>query len=241
MRFYRLMAAPLAILLLSLTGCGGGGGGGGGSTPAPAGDTSAPTVSITAPANTAQVSGITTVSASAADDVAVTMVKFYLNGTTLMATSTSAPYSFNWDTSSLPRGSYTLSAKAFDAAGNIGQSANVVVTVPITVSMTTAISGSTAVGTVSLAGLSSPEAFALNLTVTMPASATIASANPSGVAASAFSPDVNGSIVILPSTSGFGSGEVLRILFDNVPAGAVPADFGVSLSAAFGAGGVQIQ
>ena len=237
MRFFKVMAAPLAILLLSLVGCGGGGGGGGDSTPAPGGDTVLPTVSITAPA---RVSGITAVSVSASDNVGVATVEFYVNNV-LQGTLTSAPYNFNWDISLLSKGSYTLSAKAYDAAKNVGQSANVVVTVPITVSMNTVISGSTAVATVSLAGLSSSEAFGLNLIVSMPAGASITSATPSGVAANASSPDVNGSIVILPSSNGFGSGEVMRISFGNVPAGAVPADFGISLSAVFGAGGVQIQ
>ncbi|UFS69118.1 Ig-like domain-containing protein [Geomonas sp. RF6] len=88
-------------------------------------DTTAPSVSVTAPTT---ASGTVTVSAAASDDVAVSRVEFYLNGA-LQSTTTSAPYSFNWNTASFANGSYTWTAKAYDAAGNIGQAANVAVTV----------------------------------------------------------------------------------------------------------------
>jgi hypothetical protein len=39
------------------------------------------------------------------------------------------PYSYNWNTTSVANGSYTLTAKAYDNAGNIGQSSNISVTV----------------------------------------------------------------------------------------------------------------
>ena len=92
-------------------------------------DTTAPKVSVTAPANNATVSGTTTITASASDNVGVTKVEFYENGILLTATNVS-PYSYNWNTATLTNGaSYTLSAKAYDAAGNVGQSSNVSVTV----------------------------------------------------------------------------------------------------------------
>jgi hypothetical protein len=237
MRFYKSILVSLVIVLLTLAGCGGGGGGG--ATP-PAADTLAPTVSISTPTNNATVSGIAPIQANASDNVGVTKVEFYVNGV-LNKTVISAPFTFNWDTSSLAKGSYTLLAKAYDAANNVGQSSSVVVTVPITATMSTVITGSTAVGAVLLAGLSTPDALGLNVAVTSPAGATIASAVQSGVAVNAFSPFVNGQLIILAGSSGFGSGEVMKISFANVPAGAVPADFSVTLSAVFGAGGVQIQ
>jgi len=86
-----------------------------------ANDTIAPTVSFTAPAASSMVGGKVAVTANATDNFGVTEVEFYLNGT-LKATSTAAPYGFSLDTSALANGTYSLSAKAYDASGNVGQS-----------------------------------------------------------------------------------------------------------------------
>ncbi|HAM36054.1 MAG TPA: hypothetical protein DCP85_09045, partial [Elusimicrobia bacterium] len=91
-------------------------------------DTTAPTASITAPTAGAAVSGAVSVSAAAADSVGVTKVEFYVDGN-LKATDTSSPYSHSLDTTQLANGSHALLAKAYDAAGNVGQSASVSVTV----------------------------------------------------------------------------------------------------------------
>ena len=91
-------------------------------------DTTAPATSITAPANGATVSGTTTVSASASDNVGVTRVEFYLDGV-LKSTDTTSPYSWSWDTTASANGSHTLVSKAYDAAGNVGTSATITVTV----------------------------------------------------------------------------------------------------------------
>ena len=56
----------------------------------------------------------------------------------LKSSSSSAPYGFTWNTASLANGAYTLVAKAYDAAGNVGTSANVVVNVANVVSDTVA-------------------------------------------------------------------------------------------------------
>lgn len=114
-------------------------------------------------------------------------------------------------------------------------------TLPITVSMSTVISGNTATSTVFLAGLPSPDAFGLNLTISMPAGSRIATAMQSGKAQAASSPLVDGQTVILPSDVGFGSGEVMKIYFADVPTDAVPADFGVELSAVLGSNYNRIQ
>jgi chitinase len=87
-----------------------------------------PVVSITFPANNATLGGTVSVTAVASDNVGVTKVEFYANGT-LQATDTSTPYVYSWNTSSSAAGSYTLMAKAYDAAGNVGQSGNISVTV----------------------------------------------------------------------------------------------------------------
>ena len=95
---------------------------------APTSDTTPPTVSVSAPASNSTVSGTVTVSASAADNVGVSKVEFYVNGA-LKSTGTTSPFSYSWNTTSVANGSYTLTAKAYDAAGNVGQSGNVAVTV----------------------------------------------------------------------------------------------------------------
>jgi beta-lactamase superfamily II metal-dependent hydrolase len=92
------------------------------------GDTTPPTTSITAPLNGATVSGTTTVTASASDNVGVTKVEFYLDGA-LKSTDTTSPYSWSWDTTGTANGSHTLTSKAYDAALNVGTSAAVGVTV----------------------------------------------------------------------------------------------------------------
>lgn len=98
-------------------------GSGGGSS-----DTTRPVTAITAPAAGATVSGTVTVSASASDNVGVTKVEFYA-GTALMGTDTTAPYSVSWNTAALANTAYVLTSKAYDAAGNVGTSAAVSVTV----------------------------------------------------------------------------------------------------------------
>jgi hypothetical protein len=99
------------------------------------GDTTPPTTSITAPANGATVSGTVSVTASASDNVGVTKVEFYLDGA-LKSTSTASPYSWSWNTTTAANGSHSLVSKAYDAAGNVGTSATVTVTVSNTVTTT---------------------------------------------------------------------------------------------------------
>jgi hypothetical protein len=91
-------------------------------------DTTPPTTSITAPANGATVSGTVSVTASASDNVGVTKVEFYLDGA-LKTTDTASPYSWSWDTTTAANGSHSLVSKAYDAAGNVGTSSTVTVTV----------------------------------------------------------------------------------------------------------------
>ncbi len=81
-------------------------------------DNAAPTVAITSPANGASVFLSTNVQASAGDNRGVTQVVFY-DGATVIGTDTTAPYSVGWNLLSVPKGWHTLTAKAYDAAGNI--------------------------------------------------------------------------------------------------------------------------
>jgi chitodextrinase len=77
----------------------------------------APTVSITAPAANAQFTQGDNISitANAADaDGTITKVEFF-NGSTLLGTDTTSPYSFAW--TNLPVGSFSLTTKATDDKG----------------------------------------------------------------------------------------------------------------------------
>ena len=60
---------------------------------------------------------ITSITASASDNVGVQRVVFSTsNGSA--STDTSAPYSYAWSVPNTPNKSYTLTATAYDAAGN---------------------------------------------------------------------------------------------------------------------------
>ncbi len=129
----------------------------GANTPPPP-DTTAPTISISAPAGGSSVSGNVTISANASDNVGVAGVQFFVDGNTLGAEDITAPYSITWNSTSVVNGSHTLSARARDAAGNITTSAGVTVTVnnaasdttPPTVSIMTPAQGATVSSTVSV-------------------------------------------------------------------------------------------
>jgi hypothetical protein len=96
---------------------------GGGTT-----DTTAPTVSISSPTAGSTVSGTVTITATASDNVGVTRVELYVDGA-LLATDTASPYTASWNTSTATNAAHSLTAKAYDAAGNVGTSAAVSVTV----------------------------------------------------------------------------------------------------------------
>lgn len=116
------------------------------------GDTTAPTVALTAPANGATVSGTIAVSATASDNVAVVGVQFKLDGVNLSAEDTTSPYSISWNTTTAANGSHTLTAVARDAAGNTTTSAARTVTVSNAVSDTTAPTVPTGLAGVGVSG-----------------------------------------------------------------------------------------
>jgi predicted phage tail protein len=93
-----------------------------------ASDTTAPTVSITAPAAGATVQQTVTISANAADNSVLAGVQFKLDGTAVGAEDTAAPYSIQWDTTTASNGPHTLTAVARDGAGNSTTSGAVNVT-----------------------------------------------------------------------------------------------------------------
>ncbi len=80
-------------------------------------DSTNPVINITSPTNGQNVSNTITVSATASDDVGVTKVEWLIDGWP-SGEDTTAPYSAPLDTLLLSAGQHTVSAKAFDAAGN---------------------------------------------------------------------------------------------------------------------------
>jgi Bacterial Ig domain len=97
------------------------------STPAPPPANLAPTVHLTAPADGAAFTTSLPMSASATDDHGVARVEFWANGK-LLATDSSAPYAYTWNFKRKGSyGSYTITARAFDAAG-LSDSDSVMVT-----------------------------------------------------------------------------------------------------------------
>ena len=203
-------------------------------------DRSLAVVAITSPNSGDTVIGTVNVAATASDNTAVSRVEFFVNGASL-GSDTTFPYAFSWNTSTLARGSYTLTARAYDTANNVQQSAGVVVTVPISATMNTVVTGNSAVGTVSIAGLPVVDVYGLNLTLTAPAGANVVSANASGpyAVSSVISQPPGPDFVLV--NSNIGSGEAITFTFADVPDGATAASFGITLTAVFDGAGLPIQ
>lgn len=113
--------------------------------------------SITSPGSGANVSGTITVTANASGSLAIASVQFQVDGASLGAPDTTAPYAVSLNTTTLANGSHTLTAIATDASNNKVTSPAVSITVnntvqtPVTVSITSPTSGSSVSGTVSVA------------------------------------------------------------------------------------------
>lgn len=117
-----------AVLLLSLVGLG---------CPGPEADTTPPTdVQVTGGVSAGEsVTGQRTLTATAKDDSGkVSKVEFYVSGALacadVTARSSGATFSCTWDSSTTAQGTYQLTAKAYDAAGNATASAPLSFTIP---------------------------------------------------------------------------------------------------------------
>jgi len=88
-----------------------------------------PTVTITSPSNDATFTApaSVTITANAADiDGTISKVEFY-NGTTLLNSDATTPYSYTW--TGVSAGTYSLTAKAYDNSGGVTNSSVVSITV----------------------------------------------------------------------------------------------------------------
>jgi hypothetical protein len=115
----------------------------------PTTDTTAPTLSVTSPANNAVIAGTVTLSATASDNVALVGVQFKLDGVNIGSEDTTSPFNTSWNSTSATSGVHTLSATARDTSGNmtvVSLTVTVDNTAP-TVTMTSPVSGGTVAGT----------------------------------------------------------------------------------------------
>jgi hypothetical protein len=84
-------------------------------------DTEAPSVLILNPLEGAVVNGLVPVDIDASDNVGVSRAELWVNGTNV-ATDSSPPFAFTWDSAGMQNGSTTLTVLVFDAANNMGTS-----------------------------------------------------------------------------------------------------------------------
>jgi uncharacterized protein (TIGR03118 family) len=109
-----------------------------------------PSLTITAPQG--DLAGTITLTADAQSLVAITRVQFFVNGSTLIGTATSAPFTVQWDTTTVANGSATLRAIATDDNGNVGSSRILAVSVANVAAATTLTQIQQAVFTTRCAG-----------------------------------------------------------------------------------------
>ena len=89
-------------------------------------DRTPPTLALTAPAAGRTLHGTITLSANASDNVGIGKVEFLVNGT-VVGSKAVKPYSISWNSSAM-NGRVSVTARAQDAAHNLGTSAAVSVT-----------------------------------------------------------------------------------------------------------------
>jgi hypothetical protein len=82
-------------------------------------DQTPPVANILSPAEGAIVSGTVPVSIAATDNIAVTRLELWIDGTLASQSSTSSA-TVNWDSTLVADGSHTLEARAYDAANLTG-------------------------------------------------------------------------------------------------------------------------
>jgi chitodextrinase len=115
------LLAPLVVLALFLVAVSG-------TNAATAREKVPPTVSLTSPAAGAVI-GTVVITAAASDNVAVSGVRFYVDGVQVGQQDTSAPYSRSWNSGAVPAGTHVLTAVARDTSNNTAKSLPVSVVV----------------------------------------------------------------------------------------------------------------
>jgi hypothetical protein len=82
-------------------------------------ETIPPAVSMSRPRLASTVSGsAVTVAATATDNIGVAYVQFTLDGQNLGPARTAPPYTYTWNSTTIPNGRHLIGAYAVDTAGN---------------------------------------------------------------------------------------------------------------------------
>jgi len=84
------------------------------------GDTVAPSVSIISPRDGSYVSKSVKITVSASDNVGVSRIELYIDGDLMAVASSSNTLTKGWNTRKVSSGEHVVSAKSYDAAGNVG-------------------------------------------------------------------------------------------------------------------------
>jgi YD repeat-containing protein len=91
----------------------------------PPADTIKPAISIVLPAVNSIVKDIIEITVEATDNIGVIKVEFSIDGT-LTFTDVLAPYKWQWNTTGVSDGNHTITAKAYDPAGNLKEDSRTV-------------------------------------------------------------------------------------------------------------------
>ena len=92
-------------------------------------DTTPPTVTISYPLTNSTVSEMVTINCISSDNEGVEKVELWVNGVTTELTDDSEPYSFDWNTTLVDNGSYSITVRSFDTSENTTDSEPIVLTV----------------------------------------------------------------------------------------------------------------
>ena len=109
-----------------------------------ASDTTPPTASVTSPSSGANVSGNVNIQATASDNIGVSKVEFYVDGTKEGEDATS-PYSYTWNSPTASYGNHTIYVRACDAASNCTNSSSISVSIGLSLSYSTVTANPTTV------------------------------------------------------------------------------------------------
>jgi hypothetical protein len=126
-----------------------------------AADTTAPSVTITAPVSGSTVSGQFTVAGSASDNVRVSQVAVSVDGGSYTAVAGTTSWSTQLSATALTAGTHSVTARATDSSGNQATTSVTVTvadTTPPVIAISAPTSGSTVSGTITVAGSASDNA-----------------------------------------------------------------------------------
>ena len=82
-------------------------------------DTTPPTVTVTFPQNNSSVFEMISITCISSDNEGVEKVELWVNGVTTGLTDNSEPYSFDWNTTLIDNGSYSITVRSFDTSDTI--------------------------------------------------------------------------------------------------------------------------